>query len=64
MTDRTNTIMDLVICMVLILTSLSFLHNLKVLSSKNNTYRANQMVSTYLARVPASGNQRIITLDE
>lgn len=63
MTDRTNTIIDVVICMILILTSLSFLHNLNVLSSKNNTYRANQMVSTYLG-VPASGNLRLITLDE
>jgi len=63
MADRTNTIMDVTICMILILTSLSFLHNLKVLSSKNNTYRANQMVSTYLNPVPVSGNQRI-ALDE
>eukprot|EP00102_Acyrthosiphon_pisum_P020398 XP_016657608.1 PREDICTED: polycystic kidney disease and receptor for egg jelly-related protein-like [Acyrthosiphon pisum] len=57
--NRNNMITDAVICIVLILTSLSFLHNLKVLSSKNNTYRANQMVSAYLERGSSSSNRRI-----
>lgn len=61
--NRNNMITDAVICVVLILTSLSFLHNLKVLSSKNNTFRANKMVSAYLERGSASSDRRI-TLDE
>jgi len=58
-TDYKNAITDGVICMVLILTSLGFLHNLKVFSSKNDKYRANQLVSAYLERQGISSNRQI-----
>jgi len=57
--DRNNAITDGVICIVLILTSLGFLHSLKVFSNRNDKYRTNQMVSSYLERGFASNNQRI-----
>ncbi|XP_050063461.1 uncharacterized protein LOC126552720 isoform X6 [Aphis gossypii] len=57
--DRNNAITDGVICIVLILTSLGFLHNLKVFNNRNDKYRTNQMVSVYLERGFTSNNRRI-----